>query len=278
MPDLNGRRYANYLMAARLAELAGSPDPRLRQRADALRGALKQRLWNPQTRWFDFLDAQGRKDTRYTVQMFKLIGSGVLDAEEMAGLLAHFNEREFLSEFGLHSMSKTDVAYDQVDIDNGGGGACTCFPPQIAERLYKAGHPAVASDILRRILWWGDCLPYWGDSLVANFKDYRKDTPLQCTLDGVTVAQCILFGMLGVAPQFDGQIFVDPHPPEWASQIEITGLKIRGRVIDVAVRDGQYEVRTPAGSVRAKVGRRVVVDTAGKPSRCASGSDSKNSL
>ena len=67
--------------------------------------------------------------------------SGVLDAEEEAGLLGHLNETEFLSQFGLHSMAKTDVAYDQVDIDNGGGGACTCFPPQIAERLYKAGRP-----------------------------------------------------------------------------------------------------------------------------------------
>ena len=30
MPDLNGRRYANYLMASRLAELAGKPAPQLR--------------------------------------------------------------------------------------------------------------------------------------------------------------------------------------------------------------------------------------------------------
>jgi hypothetical protein len=260
MPDLNGRRYANYLLASRLAEAAGKPAPYLRQRAESLRAVLKQRLWDPRTRWFDFLDAQGRKDTRYTVQIFKLISSGVLDAEEEAGLLGHLNEREFLSQFGLHSMAKTDPAYDQVDIDNGGGGACTCFPPQIAERLYKAGRHDMAADILRRILWWGECLPYWGDSLVANFKDYRKDTPLQCTLDGVTVAQCIVFGMLGVSAEFDGRITVDPHPPAWAPRIELTGLKIRGLSIDVAVGDGQYEVRTPGRRIRAAVGQRVVVD------------------
>jgi len=265
MPDLNGRRYAGYLMAWRLAEVAGHPVPLLRQRAEALRGVLRQRLWNPRERWFDFLDAQGRRETRYTIQIFKLLGSGVLDAEQEAGLLGHFNEREFLSEFGLHSMSKTDVAYDQVDIDNGGGGACTCFPPQVAERLYKSGRAGPAADILRRILWWGECLPYWGDSLVANSKDYRKDTPLQCTLDGVTVAQCILFGLLGISAEFNGEVVVNPSPPAWASRIELVGLKLRGQTIDLAVRDGEYEVRAAGGQVRAKVGQPVVVDQIGHP-------------
>jgi len=265
MPDLNGRRYANYLMAWRLAEVAGRPDPLLRQRAEALRGVLRQKLWNPKDRWFDFLNAQGRKETRYTVQVFKLLGSGVLDAEQEAGLLSHLNEREFLSEFGLHSMSKTDVAYDQVDIDNGGGGACTCFPPQIAERLYKSGRPEPAADILKRILWWGDCLPYWGDSLVANHKDYRKDTPLQCTLDGVTVAQCTLFGLLGISAEFNGEVVVNPSPPPWASRIELADLKLRSQTIDLAIRDGEYEVRASGGQIRAKVGQPVVVDREGRP-------------
>jgi hypothetical protein len=265
MPDLNGRRYANYLMAWRLAEVAGHPAPLLRQRAEALRGVLRQRLWNPKERWFDFLNAQGRRETRYTIQVFKLLGSGVLDAEQEAGLLGHLNEREFLSEFGLHSMSKTDVAYDQVDIDNGGGGACTCFPPQIAERLYKSGRPEPAADILRRILWWGDCLPYWGDSLVANAKDYRKDTPLLCTLDGVTVAQCILFGMLGISADFNGEVVIDPSPPAWASRIELAGLRLRGQIIDLAVHDGQYEVRAAGRQVLAKVGQPVVIDPKGHP-------------
>jgi len=262
MPDLNGRRYANYLMASQLAEVAGKPNPLLRQRAEALRTVLKQSLWNPKQRWFDFQDAQGRKDARYTIQIFKLFGSEVLDAEEEAGLLGHLNEREFLSEFGLHSLAKTDVAYDQVDIDNGGGGACTCFPPQIAERLYKAGRPEPAADLLRRILWWGECLPYWGDSLVANSRDYRKDTPLQCTVDGVTVAQCLLFGMLGASADFSGEVTIDPRPPAWASRLEVVGLRLRGQRIDVAVHDGEYEVRVAGRTLRGRVGQPVVIPRA----------------
>ncbi len=259
MPDLNGRRYANYLMAWRLAEVAGKPAPELRERAAALKSLLKQSLWNPKTRWFDFITGEGRKDTRYTVQMFKLFGSGVLDDEETAGLLGHLNEREFFSAEGLHSMSKTDIAYDQVDIDNGGGGNCTCFPPQIAERLYKSGHAAEAEEILRRLLWWGQRMPYWGDSLVANAIDYRKDTPLQCTIDGVTVAQCIIFGMFGVCQQFDGDLVIDPHPPAFAADMALRGLKLRGRVLDIVVRDGQFEVTMHGQSLRAKIGQAIVI-------------------
>jgi hypothetical protein len=267
MPDLNGRRYANYLRAAELADLSGQPEAYLRERAEALKTLLKREMWNPQTRWFDFRDGRGRKDTRYTIQMFKLFGSGVLDAEEDAGLLGHLNQREFLSEFGLHSMSKTDAAYDAVDIDNGGGGSCTCFPPQIAERLYQAGHAQAAEDLLGRILWWGRRMPYWGDSLVADRIDYRRDTPLQCTIDGAAVAQCVLFGMFGVDPRLDGSIAICPHPPAFAPQIALRGLKLRGTAIDIDVSDGRFEVKTAGRAVRAAVGETVIVRRDGAPMR-----------
>lgn len=259
MPDLNGRRYANFLMACRLAEVAGKPAPELRTRAEALKVLLKKSLWNPQTKWFDFITGQGRKDTRYTVQMFKLFGSGVLDAEQEAGLLSHLNDTEFFSAQGLHSMSKTDVAYDQVDIDNGGGGNCTCFPPQIAERFYKSGHTAQAEEILKRILWWGQRMPYWGDSLVANAIDYRKDTPLQCTVDGVTVAQCLIFGMFGVSQEFNGDLVIDPHPPVFAPDVALRGLKLRGRLLDIALREGQYEVGLKGRKLTAKIGETITL-------------------
>jgi len=259
MPDLNGRRYANFLRAAELCDLAGKPTSYLKDRAKALKTLLKEQLWDAETKWFWFLDDQGAKDIRYTVQIFKLFGSDVLDGEEEAGLLEHLNETEFLSEQGLHSMSKLDIAYDQVDIDNGGGGICTCFTPQIAERLYRAGHADKADDMLRRVLWWGERMPYWGDSLVANAVDYRKDTPLQCTVDGVTVAQCIIFGVFGVEAQFNGDIAIDPHRPAFAHRLALRGLKLRGLTLDIDVDGTTYEVRCGDKRIESKVGDAVVV-------------------
>jgi hypothetical protein len=240
-------------MAARLADVAGKPAPMLRERAADLRTLLKKQLWNTDQQWFDFITPKGR-DLRWSNQMFKLFGSGVLDAETGKGLLSHLNEREFLSRYGLHSLSKLDVAYDPMDIDNGGPGSCTSFPPQIAERLYKAGHADAAEDLVSRLLWWGERLPYWGDSIVADQMDYRKDTPLQCAFDSVAIAQCVIFGLFGIEPRFDGSIVICPHPLKLASRAALHGVKLHGLAFDVIVQESHFEVRTHGKSMRASVG------------------------
>jgi hypothetical protein len=260
MPDLNGRRYETYLLAARLTELTGQPMPHLRQRAEELKAVLKQELWNAQARWFDFQNELGKKELRLTVQMFKLFGSDVLDKEQETGLLSHLtSEREFLGKFGLESMSKTDIAYDPVDYDNGGGGCFTAFPAAIAERLYKSGHPAVSEDILNRILWWGNRSPYWGDSFAANEIAYRRDTPLQCTIDSAAAAQCVIFGMFGVRVEFNGDLRIDPHPPSLAPQMALNGLRLRGHELDILVDGTEYEVRKGSSRIRVPVGQPVHV-------------------
>jgi len=259
MPDLNGRRYMNYMLAYRLTELAGQAQPMLAQRAERLKLLLKAELWNAQDRWFWFRYEDGRKEMRYTVQMFKLIGSPVLDKEQLEGLISHLNEEEFLSDFGLHSMSKKDPAYDQVDIDNGGGGNYVAFTPRIAELLYHAGFPEKAEDLLRRTLWWGERTPYWCDSFVANQVEYRKDTPLQNAFDATCGAQCIICGMFGVGVETNGDIHINPRPPAFSRSISLTGVKIRGASFDVFARGTSYEVRTGGKTLRSRVGVPVVL-------------------
>ncbi|MCX6622682.1 MAG: hypothetical protein NTY38_16760 [Acidobacteria bacterium] len=254
VPDLNGRRYRNYLTAAALAKMGGRDRSDLLERARALKALLKEKLWSPKDRWYRLLTPSGSSELRYTVQMFKLFNSAVLGEEEEAGLLSHLNEKEFLSDYGLHSMSKLDPAYDQIDIDNGGGGICTAFVPQIAERLYRAHHPRIAEDLLRRVLWWGDRAPYWGDSFVANQVDYRKDTPLQSELDSAAVAQAVIFGMFGIEVRPDGSVVIDPSPPSFSPSVKLTGLRIRGHHFDVAATPEGYEVKADGGIRRSRLG------------------------
>ena len=241
MPDLNARRYQSYLWVYQLSVTAGCPARYLRERAEKLKTLLKDELWDSKNKWFDFFSA-GKRDTRYTVQMFKLIGSGVLDGEELSGLLSRLNEDDFLSRFGMHSLSKKDPAYDPADIDNGGPGSCSVFPPQIIERLYKAGLPEAAEDILQRILWWGARVPYWGDSFTADRVGYRSDTPLQCTIGGMAGAQMIIFGMFGVSVEPDGNIVFKPNPPSFSRNISLKGLKIKGKTFDISVIDCKITV------------------------------------
>lgn len=257
MPDLNGRRYANYQAAATLSKAAGREEyEQLFARLEPLKKLLKQQLWSSKDKWFYFLNAENKKEMRYTIQMFKLIDSDVLDDQQRKGLLSHINEEEFLSDYGMHSMSKKDPAYDQIDIDNGGGGSYTGFPPQIIEKLYKAGYPKIAEDIFRRILWWGDKFPYWGDSFVANNIDYRKDSPLQNTAGSISGAQSIIFGMFGVQVTVDGQLTINPVPPSYSPDINLKGLRIRGNNIDISVKGKEYTVKINGKKYKCQDGKK----------------------
>ena len=132
---------------------------------------------------------------------------------------------------------------------------------KIIERLYQAGQPRLAADILGRLLWWSDTMPYWGDSIAANCKDYRRDTPLQCTFDGVAAAQCVIFGVFGVSVQPDGDIVIQPSRLPFARQLALNGLKIRGRSLDIRIDERHCEVRSGGRTIRASTGGSVVVST-----------------
>ena len=109
-----------------------------------------------------------------------------------------------------------------------------------------------------RLLWWGDTMPYWGDSIAANCIDYRRDTPLQCTFDGTTAAQCIIFGTFGVRVRPNGDIVIRPHPLPFASKISLDGLKVRGHSFDVRIEGPHYEVRTGDQSMRSTLSKAIV--------------------
>ena len=254
MPDLNGRRYKSYGLAWQLGKLAGKNWDYLLERAEALKVLLKATLWSPEDRWFFFMYPNGVKELRYTVQVFMMIGSKVLDREEETGLVSHLNDDEFLSAYGLHSIAKQDPAYDQVDIDNGGGGNYVAFTPQIAELLYQAGYPAQAEILLQRTLWWGERLPYWGDSLVANQIEYRKDTPLQNAFDAGAGTECIIFGMFGVSLEMDGTITINPRMPSWSPQASLKGLKLRGSNMDISAVGHEFTVRVGDRVLRSNMG------------------------
>lgn len=258
MPDLNARRYLNYMRVYELTVLAGEPDKQLPRRAAALKEHLKQ-LWNDEEKWYDFIDADGNRDIRYTVQMFKFLNSGVIDQKERDGLISHLNESEFLSKFGLHSMSKLDPQYDQDDIDNGGGGICTHFTMQICGQLYEMGYDALATDILRRVFWWGQRLPYLGDSCAANMILNREDTPLQGDISSVACAQMMIFYMFGITPHFDGSITVSPIRIRPAENMKLDNVRLCGKCFSVEVHGTQFKVHSAEHVHTAPIGETIIL-------------------
>lgn len=253
MPDVNALRYLTYIRAYELTKLIGKPMEPLLTRAEALKDLLKRELWSEKDKWFYFR-YDGKKDIRYTNFMYTLIGTGVFDEEVEQGLLSHLNEQEFLGDYGIHSISKLDPAYDQVDIDHGGGGSYVAFPPLICQRLYNAGFTEEADDLLSRHLWWGERMPYWGDSKVANYMGYREDSPLQSDFDACTGAQTFIFGLFGVKVGWDGSITVNPTVPSFSPEIRLEGLKIRGKEIAIEANMQGYTVTVEGKTFTAALG------------------------
>lgn len=240
MPDLNARRCMNYLRAYRLTEMAGCPDPWLLERAEELKQLLMT-LWDEDAGWYDFI-WNGNREKRYTVQMFKFFSSAVIDDHIRRRLAEHLNEQEFLSKFGLHSMSKTDPAYDQIDIDNGGGGICMQFTMHIALQLYEAGYDALATDLLKRVRWIGTRLPYLGDSVAANMLLDREDTPLQADISSTCCAQTILFGVCGITVETNGTVVVCPPKNRPVKNFRMENIILCGIHFSVSVDDNRFEV------------------------------------
>ncbi|MBE6569770.1 MAG: hypothetical protein E7658_06100 [Ruminococcaceae bacterium] len=252
MPDLNARRYRNFLFAYAISVMGGKPEPILLERAAELKKLLPE-LWDDEAGWYDFI-WKGERQKRYTVQMYKFLSSGVIDKPVQEKLIAHLNDTEFLSRYGLHSISKLDPAYDQIDIDNGGGGICTLFTMQVVLQLYEIGYEEMASDILSRVLWWGTRLPYMGDSCAANMLMQRVDTPLQAGISSVSCAQTIVFGVCGIHVRSDGSVYIKPPKVFPAGELELKDVKIRGLCFSVEIRGGKFTVRQGEEAVTKDLG------------------------
>lgn len=258
MPDLNRRRYECYLWAFKLSEIAGKPASYLPGRAQQLKVLFKNQLWSPKEKWFNF-EIKGKKDIRWPALMLMLFDNDILDKEQEDGLLTHLNNKEFLGAYGLHSLSKTDPAYDQVDIDNGGGGCYNGFVPMISERLYLSGNQRAADDLFQRILWWGDRVPYWGDSFVANYIGYRDDSPLQSDFSAIAGAQAIIFGMFGIGVHFNVDVTVNPHTPSFSPKISLQGLRLRELVMDIAANQKSFTVKVNGKVYQSQIGKAIIL-------------------
>jgi len=237
LPDMNLRRVVCFRIAEKLCRLAGvTPKADYLARAAALKDLVRRELYDEKAGWYRVVQPDGTQELRWTMQMFKALGwdDWVLGKEEESALVRHLtDEREFLGPYGLHSLAKTDPAYDENDVDNGGPGACVSFAPAVVDRLYRSGRVQEAETIFKRLWWLGGCLPYWGDSHYADRKDYRRDTPLMNDIQGAALAQTVIFGMFGIEIADDFSIRVTPHLPEGTARMALRNVRLVGRVFDV---------------------------------------------
>jgi len=155
VPSPNGERVRMYRFLADVLERLGDPAAvDYRKRAEILRQTLVEKLWDADAGWFKCLYPDGASELVYSIQIYDLLGRGILDHEQEQRILSRLNASEFLSPFGVHSVSKTDDRhFDLGDVDWSGPGCFVGDPGNLLEELFSMNERQLAWNVMERMLW-----------------------------------------------------------------------------------------------------------------------------
>lgn len=254
-PSPNLERLLSYRMMDQIFQWAGQRSPvDFKERGKQLRQVILSQLWDNDLQWFRCLDENRKPQVCWSIQIFDMLRADVVSAEQAAGLVGHLNDKEFLSQWGVHSMSKLDPGYDPTDIDWGGPGVYAGDGPELIADLLGAGFTEQGIDLLKRILWWGE-FPYIPQAVRADSRDYRQDGRAN-VVAAMAGAQAVVWGLFGI--EVDGQtLTINPVQHPYVAGMGIENLCIRGRCIRITVDpDGRkYSVDVDGKVVRRRIGR-----------------------
>jgi len=231
VPSPNGERVVIYRYIAEILSEFGHTDEanEFIKASDAVKEDLTKQLWDEDAGWFKCKYPDGHEELVYSIQIFDLLGSDIVSDEQENAIIAHINEDEFLSEHGIHGVSKADMLhFDLGDVDWSGAGAYSGDPCNLVEVLFRMGRTEKAWDAAKRILWWSEKYPYWPQAIWAGKQEYSHwETPIcKC---GVAFAQAVLYGMLGMKFE-NGEVSFDAHIPAEITKVELTNVKAFGKV------------------------------------------------
>jgi hypothetical protein len=181
------------------------------KQAKSISQAVRSELWDNDERWFACIYPDGFRDYVHSIQIFDVLLTDVCTPEMKNALLAELKDGAYLGLCGVSSISKRDtVHYETVDTDWSGAGAYTGEGPQTAMIMYETGQPELGWDILKRHFWMGQHLLYYP-------QEHYVDRPMAPAhkranvVAGLSGAETILFGLIGLQPQFDGSLFIEPQ-------------------------------------------------------------------
>jgi len=257
VPSPNAERCWSYRALDELCRLANVKSPDLSKRADALARLITREMWSEEYKWFLTIDTLGNKHFSPSIQIFDMLRCGVLSGDEEAKILSHLNENEFLSRYGVHSLSKEDKGYDLNDADWGGPGVYAGDAPELILDLYNSGYHERAEDLLKRILWWGKHLPYYPQAIIADKIDYRRNGRAN-VITGATSAQSLLFGMLGLQFLATGETSIKVHRDGLFDTFKLEGLSIKGRQTSINISGDDITIDIEGKTViHGKAGNRI---------------------
>ncbi len=203
-----------------------------RKQAEMIKQSIRQELWNDDAGWFMSKYPDGYTDCVYSIQAYDALRSGVCKSAMTDALISHLRDGAFLGDFGVSSISAEDALhYEVLDTDWSGGGAFTGDGPQLALILYEIDKSEIAWNVLQRHFWMGKHLLYYPQEHYVD-KPMTPAHKRANVVAGMTGAEAILFGLIGLQPNYNGQLWINPHTvPE--GTIKIQGFGYRGNIFDI---------------------------------------------
>ena len=240
----NAERAWSLRQLAELAELPAdnnAPTDSWRQRADQIIAAVRAELWDNEKGWFKAKYPNDIEEVVYSVQIFDAFRAGACTPAMADQVLSHLRDGAFLGSYGVHSISQEDACHFEMnDPDWSGGGAFSGEGPLLVLTLYEQKRPFLAYNILQRHLWMGQHLPFFPQEHYAD-KPFAPPHKRANISAGLTGAEAILHGLVGIQPQLDGTLWLDPQPPT-DGKIRITGYGFRGHMIDIKLSQSEMAV------------------------------------
>ena len=232
VPSPNGERVKMYRFLASVLDRLGDPaSENYRNRAENIRQTVVDTLWDSDMGWLRSLYPDGASELVYSIQIFDLLGRGILDHEQERRILSRITAKEFLSPFGVHSVSKTDERhFDLGDVDWSGPGCFIGDPCNLLETLFSMNKSALARDVMSRMLWWSDKYPYWPQCIWAGKQDYSHwEQPSNRT--ALAFAQAIVFGMFGLTLKENRPAF-EPHIPDGTGKMKLSNVRVLDEIVE----------------------------------------------
>ncbi|HOK65917.1 MAG TPA: hypothetical protein PK054_00945 [Anaerohalosphaeraceae bacterium] len=254
-PSPNFERILNYQIMKQIYRWAGKESPiDFSVRTQQLQSVILDTLWDKTDQWFVSLDSNRKPQTCYSIQIFDLLRADLVRGRQAEAIVQRLNENEFLSQWGVHSLSKMDKGYDPTDIDWGGPGVYAGDAPELAADLLSAGFTRKGIDVLQRILWW-NAFPYIPQAVRADSRDYRRDGRAN-VIAALAGAQTVVWGLFGIRMEGD-TLSICPVRHPYTAGMGIENLRIRGRVFRIQIDpDGKhYWVQTDGEREHLPIGR-----------------------
>ncbi|WP_165553021.1 MGH1-like glycoside hydrolase domain-containing protein [Kribbella speibonae] len=229
---------------ADLSDLTGAalPAADLRDSAQLIRSEVIRQLWDSDAGWFRSRYPDGHTELAYSIQAYDVLRAGACPPDVAAALISHLRPDAFLGEYGVSSVSAEDpLHYETADIDWSGAGAYTGEAPQLALTLWEHDEPDRAWDVLRRLFWMGEHYPYFPQDHYSDKPGAPATGRRINIIAGLTGAEAVLTGLLGIHPHPDGSLTITPTPLA-SGNLTLTNLTYRGHAIEMALRSGRTTI------------------------------------